>query len=530
MNKRRRYLVALPGLCLCLALTLSALAEGMLGTLYQAGTRLLFDTENAAISAHAQFSFNGLPFKTADVVYLQDGVDSQMDVKLQTPKYNGDVFESGFTVVGNGTVSYAIDPVDNRYVYNTSTCAESNAILSSNALRRALVRLGGAVVSTSESAFTDKITLTEGEGAAQYRVQLREGQTPALVNAAGTVLWQLAAQRFFYVDYGYWGQSQAVREEEQQQVIITYDDYMATFDWQYQQLFGEKVPENFYDVLWGDDGEQSAQANARYQQVQDALFDAVVAPIRESYTGGVAVIRSDGSVDYYETTDQYYVDNDLQMVDFANFDAAYCAYYQKVTGSELTVREVNAIYQSDNDELISAYGEIYDKMMAEYMKLVRDDGKASLIYVNADGSYRMIYDYEAYSRSHAYDGETVTRRILRSMEALELGDTDFTVTLDEEGRITAAQGTLGLVVIDASGFRDQLEVVFDVAVDQYGQTHVDAFDPQAFGVMSYQEYLEKGPEELPARETEAQFEIPQTIMFNGVSYQVVLDAPVDEDL
>ena len=85
MKKKRRYLFSLLALCLCLALGLSALAEGALGTLYRAGTRLLFDTENASISARAEFSYNGLPFKTADAVYMQDGVNSQLDVRLKTP-------------------------------------------------------------------------------------------------------------------------------------------------------------------------------------------------------------------------------------------------------------------------------------------------------------------------------------------------------------------------------------------------------------------------------------------------------------
>ena len=169
-------------------------------------------------------------------------------------------------------------------------------------------------------------------------------------------------------------------------------------------------------------------------------------------------------------------------------------------------------------------------MMAEYMELVRSDGKASLIHVNPDGSYRMIYDYEAYSRSYAYDGETMTRHILRNMEEVELGDSDFTVTLDAEGRISAAQGTLGLVVVDRAGFRDKLEVSFDITVDHYGETHVDTFDPEAFGVMSYQEYMEKGAEAFPAQDAGQEPVLPETIMFDGVSYKLILNAPVGEDL
>ena len=528
MKKNHRILLLLTVLCLCAALGLSALAEGVVSTLYQSGTRLLFDTDNAALTVHGEFSYNGVPFKTADVVYLQDGVNSSYDLKLLTPKSNGELARSGFTVVGNGDTAYSVDPVDNPYVYNTSACAESSSILSSSVLRRALVRLGSAAVSMTENSFADKITVAAGTDETTYHVQLHEGQTPALINAAGTLLWQLAAQRYFYVYYDYMAEAQQAKADHE--VMIAYDDYTATFAWQYKQLFNEELPENFYELIWSESGEESARAAERNQQVQNAIEEGIAAPLRAEYEGGVAVIRGDGSYDYYETTDQYYVDNDLQMVDFADFDAAYCAYYQKVTGSELTRQDLNAIYHSDNEELGQAFSDIYDQMMAEYLDLVRKDGKAALIYVNADGSYRMVYDYDAYSRTQFYGDETMTRNILRNMEQIELGNSDFTLTLDAENRVTGAQGTLGLVVIDQAGYRNKLDVNFDIAVNQYGETHVDAFDPAARGLMTYQEYTEKGPDSLqkPADDQEETF--PETVVFDGVSYQVILDQPDGGDV
>ena len=526
MRKNHRSLIVFSALILCLAIALSALAEGAVSTLYKAGTQLLFDTDNAAISAHAEFSYNGMPFKTADLSYLQDGVNSQLQLKLLTPKDDGEIFESGFTVVGNGGTAYAIDPVDNPYVYQTSSCAESSSILSGSSLRRALVRLGGAVVSATESAFDGNITVSSQKNATQYHVEIKQGDTSALVNAAGTLLWQLAAERYFYVDYDYLGMMQNAPEDKQ--VTVIYDDYQATLEGQYQRLFGEKMPEDLYEKLWSDDKED-AWVSERYQQTQDALYETVIEPVHETYTTGVALIRRDGSVDYYETIDNYYVENDLQMVDFANFDAAYCAFYQKVTGSELPLEDLQAVYHTDNEDLIAAYLDIYEQMMNEYMDLVRGDGKASLIYVNADGSYRMIYDYEAYCRSYVY-GETMTRHILFNMEEVELGDSDFTITLDDEGRVTAAKGVLGLVVIDADGYSNSLEIAFDVTVDQYGQTHVGDFDPAAFGVMSYAEFIEKGVDALPSQQDQEEVKLPQTITFDGVSYQLILDEPTEGDL
>lgn len=529
MRKTRRVLPLIVALCLCAALAVSALAEGVLGTLYRAGTGLLFDTDNATITAHADFVYNGLPFKTLDARYLQDGVNSQLELKLKTPRGDGSMGESGFTVVGNGDTAYAIDPVDNPYVYHTSSMQASSSILSSNTLSRALIRLGALVVDASESSFADLITVTAGENATQYHVQLREGQTPALVNVAGTVMAQLAAERYFYMDYGYYGYQPQAEETASREVQIAYDDYNATFAAFYQRLYGDKLPEDFYDQLWGEDEEAAARAGEQYQAVQDAMYDDLTVTIRDTYAGGVALIKGDGDIDYYETIDEYYVKNNLQMVDFADFDATYRAYYQKTTGQELAADTLEALYYTNNGALIEAYEKIYDQMMDTYMDLVQQDGKAALIYVNADGSYRMIYDYEAYVNSQNVIGATVTRRILYSLDSLEIGDTDFVLTTDDQNRIAAAQGSLELVVIDPQGFRNKLEITFDAAVTQYGETQVSAFDPQAFGVMSWEEFQQADAGLLtPQTDPEEEFALPETVVFDGVQYQLILEDDMEE--
>lgn len=530
MKRNRRIFLLAISLCVCAAIAVSALAEGPVGALYRAGTALLFDTDNATLTAHAEFVYNGLPFKTLDATYKQDDVNSLLELKLLTPLLNGTLAETGFTVVGNGPVAYAIDPADNPYVYHTSSTAISRSILSSSTLSRALARLGALVVDATESSFADLITVTDGEDGAQYHVALREGQTPALVNAAGTVMAQLAAQRFFWVDYGWiGGMQQQEADEEPTEVMITYDDYSATFAEYYRKLYGEKLPDDFYDLLWGGDSEKSKRVNEQYQAVEDAIYKELVDVIYDTYDDGVALVKADGSVDYYATLTEYYVKNSLQTVDFADFDAAYCAYYQKITGEALSRDVLDAIYYSNNSELIDAYNKIYDQMMEEYLDLVRKDGKAALIYVNPDGSYRMVYDYDAYLRTLGTGKGTMTRRILRSLDALEIGDTDFVLATDKENRITSAEGTLGLIVIDARGTRNKLEIDFRFTADHYGDTSVASFDPKDFGVMSQKEYQQADIDTLNALSGQKEEEpaLPDTIMFDGVSYQFFLDIPED---
>ena len=518
MKKNRRIPMILLALCLCAAIAVAALAEGAVGTLYRSATGLLFDTDNATITAHAEFSYNGLPFKTLDGRYLQDGVNSLMKIDLKTPRYDGRVQETGFTVVGNGDTVYSIDPVDNPFIYNTSYNAESRSILSSSALRRALVRLGGVVADATESSFADAITVSEENGGTRYQIKTQEGRTPALVNAAGTLLAQVAANRFFYIDYD---QTSAPATAIEPEMLVQYEDYYETLENMYQREYGEPFPENFYELLWKEDSPDHQQANDRYDHIQGLMETELVTPTRDAHSTGAAVIRADGRVDYYATVDEYYVDNGLQMVEFADFDGAFRAYYEKTTGTPLDQKTLNAIYSSDNEALQEAYYAMYQAMVQKYQDLVQADGKASMIYIFSDGSYRMIYDYNAYLRAAMYSDYTVTDRILRSMESLELGDSDFSVTLDAQNRITGANGQVTLVVTDNGGFRNKLEITFDVTVDQYGETTVKDFDPKDYGVMSWAEFhkMETPPATAaPAEEAP----LPENLVFDGVQYQVQL--------
>lgn len=522
MKKMRRILIVLLSLCLCATLV-AALAEGSLTALYTAGTRLLLETENATVSVRAEFMYNDLPFKTMDALYKQDGYNSLMDVKLHSPLAYGAARDTGFTVVANGGVAYAIDPVDNPRTYRSTGCAPSSAILSSSALSRAMVRLGGAVAAAAEGSFADRITAINLEGGTQYHVMIKEGQSPELVNAAGTVLAQLAAWRFFYQDYSMPDLEIEEDADDQNYVSVTYTDYDATLGMLYEREYGEKLPEDFFEQLWSEDEDVSRQANERYERVVAILREEIVEPLSEQYQGGIAEIRPDGSVVYYESSNQYYVEKDWPMVEFADYDATFRAYYQKVTGEELDEETLTAIYYTNNIELITAFEEIADRMIAEYEEIVRADPQRAGIFVHADGTYHMINDYDAFLSSFDYpEVATPVRMLLNHMRELELGDTDLTVNLDAEGRLTAAKGQVGIVVVDDRGVRNQLTITVDLTVDQYGETQVKEFDPKEYGVMTWAEFSESGLIN-DTSEPYAEPTLPETVMFDGVRYQLVVE-------
>ena len=527
MKKSHRVLLTVLAVGLVLAIAVSALAEGVLGTLYSAATRLLFNTENATLKAHADFRFNGEWFKTLDADYVQDGIDSLMDIKLKTPNEEGTILNSGFTVVANDGLAYSIEPVSNPYVYEVSNHQTSAAILSTTVLRRAILNLGGAVVGAAEGALADKIAVApQADGSTQYHIQLAEGDTPDLINTAGTLVAQMFAKRFFYVDYDLMEDQE---EEEQDYCDIGYADYDALFALTYQKVHGEPLPENFYDQMWLEDGSLNHEVYARYEAVSDKMNEDYMEALSNQYNTGAIMIHADGTYTHYDTLDAYMADNGLQEVVYDQYEETFRQYYEKVTGTPLSAAEMRAIWASENEELWNAYMVLADQMEAEYLQMVRADKKASAIQVHADGRTRMIYDYRAFMQSQGvrYYAYTLTGSILETMRALELGDTDVSVTLDSEGRITAAAGVAHVLVGDPWGGQNDLEISFDLSAGQYGSSVVEAFDPDKYGVMTWEEYVAKEQQgllpavfEIPT-ELPEEIEIPETITFNGVQYEVM---------
>ena len=520
MKKKRRVLFATLALALCLCLTVAALAEGKLLTLYSAATRLLFDTDNATLNIHAVFSYNGRQFKTLDGSYIQDGSGSLMDIKLKTPQKDGSVLDSGYTVAAENGLAYSIEPVNNPNVYSVSNHSSDASILSSTLLRRTILRLGSAVAGAAEGALGDKIDVaSQADGGSSYHIRLREGDTPELVNAAGTLLAQTAAKRFFYMDYD--AISPASGRDEY--LTIEYEDYDATLAHLYEQEYGEAMPEDFYVSMWSEDGSMNEQAYARYQRITDRFYSELVMPMEQSGRQGLGVILADGTVKYYDTLEEYMLAANYQRVEYEDGDAAFREFYRQQTGQELTREMLHAIYMSDNEELWDAFVALSAQMGEASKALLAQYPTAVVLYMYEDGSLRPFESYTAYEKMIALSSRTVTEQVLCSMSALEMGDADVTVTLDSQGRFAGAKGTACLLVEDEFGYKNKLEVTFEASAGQYGQSRVAPFDPAAYGVVSWDEYDGGGAFSSvgPARDGEEEIVLPETIMFNGVEYVVM---------
>ncbi|MDD7123197.1 MAG: hypothetical protein PUH81_11010 [Clostridiales bacterium] len=537
MKKSKRIALLAVSLALCLCLAASALAEGMLSTLFNAGCKLLFDTDNATLNAHATFSYDGELFKTFDGKYMQDGVNSYMNVSLQTPMKDGTVHEGGYTVISNDGVAYSMETARPK-MYTTTSSSLSSSILSSTVLRQSLTNFGSALLNLMEGSMSRYISAEPSDSGTQYQIQLGSGDSPVIANATLTLFSQLAAQRFFGINYNLLSTDP---EPVASGLIWEYEDWDGLFATIYRQQYGEELPKNFYEALWNSENPNSAAYYERYVVV-NGLVDDVCTQLCNQYKSGVAVIHADGTHDYWATEDEYLVDTGKQTVLFEDSTASFMQYYQQKTGETLNQADMDAIYASNNPELYRAYQQMFNDMNLAYLAQVEADGKASAIYVSKNGETKMIYDIAAYNREQQSDNGyyvSVTARILNTMQSLKLDQTNVRVTLDAEGRILAGEGTVRIMVTDLYGVEHTLDIAFNATAGSYGSSEVETFDPEAYNVVSSQEYYEnyekyatitKGDQETPApdsAEGDDSYKLPDTVTFNGVKYQVTLDESIN---
>ena len=100
---------ALLAFILLFAFSVSACAEGLLRPLVDSAQALLFATDNVTLSGHAVFSLEGERFKTADILYKQDGTRSHWQLDLLTPRLYRTDRETGYTIIANGEKIYVME-------------------------------------------------------------------------------------------------------------------------------------------------------------------------------------------------------------------------------------------------------------------------------------------------------------------------------------------------------------------------------------------------------------------------------------
>ena len=509
-NKKRLFSVIL-ACALCATLACAALAEGKLLTIWNAGSKLLFETDNVSLTVHATFTYDGEVFKTFDGRYIQDGVNSYMQVVLVTPQEDGSIYTGSYTVYAeNGTV-YSIESTRPK-LYNTNTTLAEPSILTNTTMRSSLMRFGGLLLDLMEDRLGSAVTQETNDAGTQYRIALKSGEAPEIANAALTLLMHLAGKEYLYID-------------PDQLFYTPIKDYTFVENWdqlfaaEYERNFHEPLPEDFYNQLWDQSGKATAM-QARNDMICE-IIDLLVQQAEDAYEEGTTLVMADGTFKHYETYDEYLIATGQEELRYENYGRAFRAYYEQKTGTPLSVDELNAIYMSSNAALSDRYIEMVNEMEKEHLSQIRAGGYSCGL-VKADGTLVGFNQISKLQELFMYSGMTTTRRIFYTLTDITVDTADLTVDMDKDGRISAVTGCASFIITDKFDVKHTLTVDMSGVAFDYGTSRTEPFDAEKLGVISARDYYNGvySVNDIDDPMEETTFTPPEVIVFDGVEYKV----------
>lgn len=201
--RHMKIIVLFTALLLCICLTAAALSDSPASALWDSGCDLLFHTDNVTVTGEASFSLDGEHFKTAKLNYVQDGYRSFYGLRLLSPRPNGTLRETGWTIVaGEEGDIYSME------VLEPGACRVSFATPNNTLLRRsveldALMELGGLLVKQTAPLLPEGV-ITAGEtedGLRTVHIAVAQDQLPDVALSALNLGFSFLSDRWF--SYGH---------------------------------------------------------------------------------------------------------------------------------------------------------------------------------------------------------------------------------------------------------------------------------------------------------------------------------------
>jgi len=446
MIRKKQSLLVILSLCLILCLAFSARAEGTLHAVYRAGTTLLLNTDNVTLTGHADFYLNERYFKTFDGKYVQDGCSSLMDITMTTPTLDNSVSQSGYTVVANGDAAYFIDK-NSPEVYSPVPVRSSSAVLSNEKMTKMMESVIGTVVHTLDTPLSGFISSEKTASGAAHTLRIGEMQAPETLNDILTAAAMPVLKAYFH-PYSRGGTPWVIVYNHQELIKTLYKD-----------TYGAQMPDHFFNRLYDRKG-QKTLTYYQYDQLRDQL-NTLVDQIEAETDSGVVILMPDKSQRRFQSLNDYLISKEQLIFHFEDYSAALSAY----------LAQHDPQFQSQDPD---------SDMRAHYKNILTDSGCAGMI-IEADGDYILCKEDSVLIRLSPYI-QTDAERLASQTDRIALGETCVTVTLDAQGRITAAQGQALLHLTDFVGRTHLLRVEFDCAAQNYGQSVVKTFDPNDYGI------------------------------------------------
>ena len=205
MMKKRGLAILAAVTLLTVVVSARAMSDSVLGSVYDAGKTLLFNTSNVTLKGTAEFSLDGTRFKGVQAEYMQDGYNSSWKYQLFTPRKDGSGDrESGFTVIANENTIYVMETLKPG-TYRLGYDAEQNTLVQRSPLLDQVVELAGILAGQAEGVLgADAVTVvTDNHTGRTVKLSLKRDNISDLMNVVYNICVQMAIKRGIN-PYGYY--------------------------------------------------------------------------------------------------------------------------------------------------------------------------------------------------------------------------------------------------------------------------------------------------------------------------------------
>lgn len=480
----RKWIGRLLAAVLALMTVSGACAGEVLTDFYDAGCRLLFETENVTLTGNAKFFLDGIWFKSADGTCIQAGEDSYQRLHLVTPRSDGSERETGYTVIAKGSQISVMEDYYPEY-YREGQRFPDHSLIGPNVYLNSLMAMGRLVAGAAQNGLEDKIISgqTETDGR-ELEIRLGKGESPAILDGIVTLIGEYLLEAYLGISYKYYSAESLADDGPD----YTLSDWGALFAYLYEKDYGEAFPENFYELMWADEGDPEIRDlyMSRYDAVNQHI-EELISEILSGYESGFVEILPDGTHQYYDRQDDYIIAKEMQYVLYEDFVTTVRHRWEAAYGEALTEEDFYAIFDDGEGDRLKKYDTLTEAMEEEYLREIRASGKAAAVWVYADGTSEPIEDLTEWSNRDrirlAYT--TVTEGIAYCMRALAVDSAELRAETDAEGRLTAVGGVLNLKLTDNMEQDHMLEISFRFDAGAFGESAVEVFDPEAYGVVPW---------------------------------------------
>ena len=446
MKRSVVWIIAAVMVMLCVT---PALADGPWSKVLQAGRTLATDTTNVTLTLHADFSYNRQHFKTVSLRYIQDDVNSLLDLVLNSLRTDDTSYESGYVVHCLDGVMNVIPDRRSAKVETRLFTPKDRTLLTLTPSQESYLNTALQLAGLMDSLMSRGVRTERTEAGETIYLRFEQDVSIGLMDSLTLSLVREAAER--YLDF------REVPEAVGVNTAYTPYDYtgLSVEYWDWDAAYARE-----YEAFYGEAPDAGRMNDAKVMQ----SLAREAAEKSSPWTTGMVRILEDGSTEYYPTYDDYIRQTGSQYIRYEDVNESLTAYYRMTRGEELSLEEATGLYA------------LRREMDAYYGALLREHYPRNAACGAVFKSGKLVPYDSVRLTNHAF--ETYTQQILRAMSELRWGNGEFDCTLDKQGRLTQITGEFMWQVVNHTGDSHPLMVTFTLTLDHYGDSKVPPFLPQ----------------------------------------------------